>query len=214
MTHSNYADSAKILDTKRLGKQRVEAYQLLKALRGDYDSTGAWVNHPATVMWRGNEYELALYGLTVSVEFHERGFDGTNMIEKFNEELMRHCESNREEYPWWVDHPLLHLTHRSNLIRKFPEYYGGFSVPDNIPYVWPMPEPNCFRLGTFKKGDNLDMLIGGRIYLSKPQVAEMLGVSVRNINIRIERNELPQPDRTKGKTPLWLYESIKAVQEK
>jgi hypothetical protein len=37
MTHDNYVDTAKALDNKRLGKQRVEAYQILKALRGDYN---------------------------------------------------------------------------------------------------------------------------------------------------------------------------------
>lgn len=208
MTHASYRDTAQILDTKRLGKQRVEAYQIFKALRGDYDSTGAWVNHPATVMWRGNEYELVLYGLTISNEFHQRGFDGVNMIEIFHNEFQRFEPKSHTQYPWWVNDELLHLTHRSNLIRKYPEYYGGFNVPDNIPYLWPMAEPDCFRLGTFKNGDNLDMLKNGVVYLTSKQVAELLGVSPKTISAYKSRNQMPKPDKEYGRTPLWSYSTI------
>ena len=34
ITREDYTDTASDLDVKRLGKQRVEAYQILKALRG------------------------------------------------------------------------------------------------------------------------------------------------------------------------------------
>ena len=207
MTHDNYVDTAKSLDNKRLGKQRVEAYQILKALRGDYDKTGAWVNHPATLMWRNHEYELALYGLTVSVEFYERGFDGYPMMQKFTD-LCNHLQSgNRESYPWWVNNKLLQMTHQSNLVRKDWFHYK-YDVPNNIPYIWPMSDEQCFKLGTFKKGDNLDMLKNGNIYLTSKQVAELLGVSPKTISAYKARNQMPKPDKEYGRTPLWSYETI------
>jgi hypothetical protein len=208
MTHDNYVDTAKILDDKRLGKQRVEAYQIIKALRGDYADTGAWVNHPATVMWRGHEYDLALYGLAISIEFYERGFDGYNMVETFSTLTAQLSSNNTEKYPWWVEHELLHKTHQSNLIRKFPEYYGGWQLPNNIPYIWPLPEVGEFRLGTFKNGDNLDMLKGANVFLTSQQVAELLGVSPKTISAYKARGQMPAPDREYGRTPLWRYSTI------
>jgi len=207
MTHDNYVDTAKVLDNKRLGKQRVEAYQILKALRGDYNDTGAWVNHPATVMWRDHQYELALYGLTISVEFHERGFDGYSMMQKFTDICNELQSSNTESYPWWVNNELLLMTHQSNLMRKDSEYYS-FNVPDNIPYIWPLQEYGAFRLGSFKKGDNLDMLKNGNIYLTSKQVAELLGVSPKTISAYKARGQMPNPDKEYGRTPLWSYETI------
>lgn len=207
MTHDNYVDSAKALDNKRLGKQRVEAYQILKALRGDYNDTGAWVNHPATVMWRNHQYELALYGLTISVQFYERGFDGYAMMMKFTDLCNDLQSGNRESNPWWVNHQLLHLTHQSNLMRKDADFYE-FDVPDNIPYVWPLDDEQAFRLGTFKKGDNLSMLGSNIVYLTSKQVAELLGVSPKTISSYKARGQMPKPDREYGRTPLWKYTTI------
>lgn len=207
MTHDNYVDTAKALDNKRLGKQRVEAYQILKALRGDYNDTGAWVNHPATVMWRGHEADLALYGLTISIEFYERGFDGWNMCEIFNDLNAQLTRAKAGKYPWWVNNELLHYTHQSNLVRKDADYYD-FQVPDNIPYVWPLDDEQAFRLGSFKKGDNLDMIGNNLVYLTSKQVAELLGVSPKTISSYKARGQMPKPDREYGRTPLWKYSTI------
>jgi hypothetical protein len=207
MTHNSYVESAQALDTKRLGKQRVEAYQIFKALRGDYDKTGAWVNHPATVMWRGNEYELALYGLSISVEFYERGFDGYSMMMKFTDLCNELQSGNRESYPWWVNSELLRMTHQSNLMRKDSSYYA-FDVPANIPYVWPLPDSESFRLGSFKNGDNLEMLKGNNVYLTSKQIAELLGISPKTISAYKARGQMPLPDKEYGRTPLWSYDTI------
>lgn len=144
LPEADYATSAKILDNKRLGKQRVEAYQMLRALRGD---TKGWVHHPATKMWRDNEYELALYGLTMSIEFIERGFDGYKMVEIFNDELVRYADQNKEKYPWFVTFEPLLTSHRSNLYRKDPIHYSRYAhIGSDLPYVWCNPD------GTWKFG--------------------------------------------------------------
>src|SRR4051812_49794255 len=47
---ADFADSARLLDSPRLGKQRVETLQILRAIElPDY----GWANHPAVLMWRG-----------------------------------------------------------------------------------------------------------------------------------------------------------------
>ena len=63
--------SAKALDNKRLGKQRVEALQILRANLG---LTKGWRNHPAAVMWRGHEGYLYLYTNAMCMEWRQRGF--------------------------------------------------------------------------------------------------------------------------------------------
>jgi hypothetical protein len=47
---ANFKESAKILDYRRLGKQRVEARQILNALQG---KSKGWANHPATKCGEG-----------------------------------------------------------------------------------------------------------------------------------------------------------------
>ena len=46
ITSENISETAKILDTQRLGKQRVEAVQIANILLDQTDSKG-WRNHPA-----------------------------------------------------------------------------------------------------------------------------------------------------------------------
>ena len=43
------------------------------------------------------------------------------------------------DLPPWIGDEAVHLSHRSNLIRKDPGYYGPLfpGVPDDLPYVWP-----------------------------------------------------------------------------
>jgi hypothetical protein len=70
LPYESYAASAEVLDNKRLGKQRVEVLQLLKALAGE---SKGWVNHPAAKMWRGREFWLSIYGICVCDEWLSRG---------------------------------------------------------------------------------------------------------------------------------------------
>ena len=57
---SDFRESARLLDYKRLGKQRVEGMQLLNAMQPDYDKKG-WLKHPAKIMWEGHEDMLRKY---------------------------------------------------------------------------------------------------------------------------------------------------------
>ena len=133
-----FYESAHILDNKRLGKQRVEAYQIVKAIRGEYAK--AWVNHPATVMWREHEEALLLYGKVMCAVWRERGF-ADSLYEFFDNQGVQY---GQPEMPWWFGDSDFHLSHRSNLMRKDPAWYGrqfaGMSVPDDLPYLWPKAE--------------------------------------------------------------------------
>ena len=68
---ADFADSARLLDSPRLGKQRVETLQILRAIElPDY----GWANHPAVLMWRGRTPALVAYGLAMARVWQERGF--------------------------------------------------------------------------------------------------------------------------------------------
>ena len=46
LPYPDYYQSARCLDNKRLGKQRVEALQIHNIVSGKR-TTGGWINHPA-----------------------------------------------------------------------------------------------------------------------------------------------------------------------
>ena len=68
---ADYQKSAECLDSKRLGKQRVEVKQVFNALIG---RAKGWGNHPITRMWQGYEYHLLLYGAAICTEWFKRGY--------------------------------------------------------------------------------------------------------------------------------------------
>lgn len=127
LPYPDFRESAKALDYKRLGKQRVEAWQILKALRGE---TKGWTNHPAVLMWRGHEDALEQYGREMCLEWRERGYVD-NMLDRFQ-------HKPAAKMPSWLGDDRLHVSHQSNLIRKYPEYYQEQfpDVPNNLEYFW------------------------------------------------------------------------------
>jgi hypothetical protein len=150
-TFTPYADfeaSARVLDAKRLGKQRVEVIQIVRALTvPGY----AWANHPAVLMWRGYEEALGRYGLTACAVWLERGF-GDTCAGTIAADLAKAGVAALRSYPDlatagalpdWLFDPVLQRSHRSALVRKDPDHYRPHfpDVPDDLPYVWPVRSP-------------------------------------------------------------------------
>lgn len=128
LPYPNFRHSIFCLDNKRLGKQRVEAMQLINALeRGG----GAWFNHPACQMWKDHVGALKVYMNECILEWTRRGFKNTMNIV---------YPGSFYTYPLWFGDPDFHASHRSNLLRKDPVHYGkfGWTEPDNLPYIWPV----------------------------------------------------------------------------
>ena len=126
LPYANFAQSLRCLDTKRLGKQRVETYQILRALTGE---SSGWVNHPATKMWAGHQPALRNYLRESILAWLERGYRNTMVIPEFSIDPVM---------PGWFGRQDFHAAHRSNLLRKDPVWYGrfGWSEPHDLPYVW------------------------------------------------------------------------------
>jgi hypothetical protein len=142
LPYPDFEKSAKVLDARRLGKQRLEAYQIIMTLldvpvetpEGTRPRTG-WKNHPAVRMWRGHEGALSDYLRAVCREWRARGY--RDDIERGLDDFVFTPESFA--LPEWFGREDFHASHRSNLLRKDPVFYEawGWTEPENIPYVWP-----------------------------------------------------------------------------
>jgi len=132
----DFIESAKVLDYRRLGKQRVEVLQILNTLR--YGSR--WENHPAVLMWKNYESALCKYGYAICDEWTNRGYiDNTKY--KISEHDWYYLNIyTLIEYPLWLGNEDFHRSHRSNLLRKYPEHYRQFwpDERDDLPYTWPV----------------------------------------------------------------------------
>ncbi|MDQ0401943.1 MSMEG_6728 family protein [Streptomyces sp. NPDC000349] len=140
-----FRESALTLDRRRLGKQRVEALQVLRGLT--VPGYG-WRRHPAVRMWAGYEEALVRYGLEVCRVWRDQGHQDSRAASlvaglaarRPHEPVRDQTALGRAgELPPWLGDEAFHRSHRSALLRKDPEAYGGLfpGVPDDLPYVWP-----------------------------------------------------------------------------
>ncbi|SFK85469.1 MSMEG_6728 family protein [Geodermatophilus ruber] len=145
---ADFVQSARLLDSPRLGKQRVETLQILRALElPDY----GWATHPAVRMWRGRTPALVAYGLAMVRVWRERGFADSTLeqIAEFAPEVVGAGQDELARaglLPSWLGDEALHRSHRSNLLAKEPAFYRAQfaplfgTEPDDLPYVWPEPD--------------------------------------------------------------------------
>jgi len=142
LPYSDIKLSLKCLDDKRLGKQRVEAYQIISAITGrpklDGSTYKGWVNHPCTIMWRNNLNLLKYYLNCCIDEWVNRGFNNTMEKEIITDELI---------YPSWFGNSEFHNSHKSNLLRKNYEFYCKFNwdVTSEEPYIWKDKEDKWYK---------------------------------------------------------------------
>lgn len=130
LPYADFKKSVEVLDYRRLGKQRVETFQVLNILL-DRTETKGWRNHPVTRMWRGFEEALKLYQNYTITEWISRGYKNNMSLEI--------VDMDNLVFPFWLGHGGVHQSHRSNLLRKDYEYYSQFfDDPDDLEYVWPV----------------------------------------------------------------------------
>lgn len=120
LPHSSFSSCARVLDRQRLGKQRVEALQILRALAGE---TQGWQNHPVTLMWRGHEGKLCDYGVAICREWLSRGYKDT-LLPEFEHRARRAPIASFQRPPWLT--PEITSQYRALLLHKKPEHYSQF----------------------------------------------------------------------------------------
>lgn len=118
--------NAKYLSDQHLGKQRVEAIQILTALQ----TNKGWINHPMTRAWKNFELALKYYINCVITEWINRGHNNNLELYDIPDEV---------DLPWWTQWDRLHYSHQAMLNRKNPFNYN-FDVPSeylDYGYIWP-----------------------------------------------------------------------------
>ena len=151
LPYESFAESAAVLDQARLGKQRVETLQVLRAL---LMPTYGWQRHPVVGMWRGFVPALAAYGLAMTDAWIAGGRADTvrpHLLEFAPE--VDGVPQSAVDLPSWIGDPAVHESHRSKLITKSPDFYRPLFVgtPEGLEYVWPapttpVPEPSGERI--------------------------------------------------------------------
>ena len=140
LPYADFTETARVLDRRRLGKQRVETIQVLRALT--VPGYG-WRRHPAALMWTGYAEALVRYGLEMCDRWcalgHADTCAGTLVADL----------AAAGELPPWLGDPDFHLSHRSALVRKDPAFYGPVfpGVPDDLPYLWPSSDRTSHEAG-------------------------------------------------------------------
>jgi hypothetical protein len=137
LPYPDFERSAQVLDYRRLGKQRVEAQQILMIIIGATDKQG-WQNHPAVRMWRGHDMALALYRDVMIKEWIRRGYNNT-MPFALDYKIADIVNVAKADLPAWFGNDAFHASHRSNLLRKDSAFYGryGWQESSDLEYVWP-----------------------------------------------------------------------------
>ncbi len=148
LPYADFERSALVLDQQRLGKQRVETLQIVRALtRPDY----GWQHHPAVLMWKGFEEALGRYGYVCCEVWTRLGFSDTCALTIATDLRTAGITTVRTQpelaaaaaLPSWLGDEAMHRSHQSALVRKDREHYRSLfpDVPDDLDYVWPVRSP-------------------------------------------------------------------------
>jgi hypothetical protein len=126
LPYPEFDKSTSVLDRQRLGKQRVEAYQIIRSITFG----NGWSHHPIVKMWTGFENALKLYSNAMVTEWIRRGYRNNMGIYNLNG-----CEIT---FPWWLGNDEFHASHRAALLAKNYKHYSkyGWVEEPKIRYVW------------------------------------------------------------------------------
>lgn len=145
LPYPDFAASVALLDWRRLNKQRIENYQILKSLLVGGGLHGGWTKHPASRQWK--DWELCLFEYqeaTINEWVNIRGHkDITWEKSKALLTLDQAKDYHEGNYPRpeWIGNEAFHRTHRDSLVYKDPTVYASV-FPDinpaeaKIDYIW------------------------------------------------------------------------------
>lgn len=147
MTRMSFFDSAEDLQLPQLAQTNRESEALFNELvfgvSGE-EGTGLPIGPapaPLRMMWTGYETALAAYNVATSILLvsHEitnghRALTVANTIK----DLRAGGDPAPFEMPPWLQDIDVLMSHRSNLMRRWPDSYGFPRNPKDMPYLWPI----------------------------------------------------------------------------
>jgi len=170
MTAMSLFDSAEALATDQLAQARRESEALFYELVFDeFDDDLGKAPAPLRMMWTGYETALAGYSIACSAILVGRGIATSQQaLELSNtiEDLRRGGDPAPLEIPPWLSDTDVLSSHRSNLLRRWPDNYSWRRIPANMPYLWPVVDGDGeyeLRLSKYDK----ELLASGERKLDK-----------------------------------------------
>lgn len=132
LPYADFAKCAQVLDDSRLGNQ---CYN-----EGITLFNGKWRDHPASKMWRGHEWYLGQYILACANELKERGKPVLWVPHYVRQWCYIMKWTSDQPVPPWLGDERVHSSHRANLLRKDPDWYGQFEWTEEPAegYYWPV----------------------------------------------------------------------------
>lgn len=149
----NFSECAKVLDTKRLGKNITESFQVYRYIVG----TGKMQGNPHPyAMWKGYHAALLEYICAMHKEWVYRFDSGARGGKRFHkngieaESLALGFKGCKTIYPDWLGCEKLHSSQRAALLYKNLEWYSQFGWKESpaiplkinrdgsvtLPYYW------------------------------------------------------------------------------
>lgn len=134
----NFEECARSMDSRTLTIQRFDAWRLLHMLQ---HGVPAGMGQNATLrMWRDYPTWVAAYGMAICLEWEKTSDRPSELTQLFRDYL--DVIDVTEDYPRWLGDSMLHMSHRSNMIKLDPDRYMKLwpGVIEGMPLMWPKEE--------------------------------------------------------------------------
>lgn len=158
MPNKSLFDSVAALELDQLAVATVEAASLFnEMIYGEPTDQQDKAPTPLIGMWVGYEAALAAYVAAGAATLVRFGVTATNRSLQVSHSLValrRHEDVPLVLPPWFEDLDVLR-SHRSNLIRRWPESYSWRGTPERMPYLWPIVDEDggyVLKVSKYDKG--------------------------------------------------------------
>lgn len=170
MTRKSILDSLEDLSLNQLALAQRESEALFNQLLFDeVDPEHGEAPVPLVGMWRGYEAALAAYSVGAGAILVSHGVSsGIRSLEiaKVIDQLRTGGDPTPYEPPPWFEDIDVLMSHRSNLMRRWPDAYKFPRNPTDMPYLWPIVDDDggySLRLSKYDR----ELLAKGERRLSK-----------------------------------------------
>ena len=109
-------ECVKLLDYRRLVKQRLESKQIIDAI--EKNGKIGWINHPITKMWKSDVIGLKYYFNCCVDEWVSRGYKNTMVKYELGTII-----EEKDILPWFYFNKQIQESFKASLLRKDPKYY-------------------------------------------------------------------------------------------
>lgn len=163
LPYPSFVASARVLDSERLRRQRVDSLQILQALTGnrlvpslpldgrphpdlaerwhlEAGRARDWTHHPAVLMWSGHIQALLAFQTAICAEWRARGHRDTCLEKSTLLVNASGFSPTPISMPTWWGVERLHAAHRGTLLAADPGWYAQFGWSDSPDPegVWPV----------------------------------------------------------------------------